>query len=312
VKRHFLLATTVFFMALSVVLGFLYVQTLQRSTASDKYPHLSRRLFIENPGAILINLQPLREQVRDYLTDTGLTYSFYFEYLFTGSDIRAGENNKLVGASLMKIPVVMDLYKAVEQGKITLDRQVTVSEAAVSSDKEFGNQEHLKPGDKITLREAARIALIESDNTAAYIIFEATKDLLPPEDQAINNLDVETQIGETDQGKYALIGARSYSSFLRCLYFSCFLSVEHSEQILSDLSHSTDDSRIRAGTPKEVEVIHKIGSFSDITQSDCGIVYLDTRRYMLCIMLDTDADTASKHIKKIAEMTYEYVTKQRD
>ena len=308
-KRHFLLITTLFFMALSVVLGTLLYNQSRHSVEQNRFPHLASRLFLENPNDVLINFEPLRQQVRTYLNNTGLTYSFYFEYLFTGSNIRAGDNNKLVGASLMKIPIVMDLYKSVELGKITLDKKVRVTNEALDSDTEFGNKEGLNVGDEITLREAARIALSESDNTAAYIIFEATKDLLKPEDQAINNLDVETQIGESDKGKYALIGARSYSSFLKCLYFSCFVSTDHSEEILAALAKSTDDGRIRAGVPSNIEVVHKIGSFSNITQSDCGIVYLQNRRYMLCIMLDSDAQTARQHIKKISEMTYDYVTK---
>ncbi|HSE61317.1 MAG TPA: serine hydrolase [Candidatus Saccharimonadales bacterium] len=307
-KRRFLLFTTLFFMALSILLGVLYYQSSTKNE-STKYPHLAKRLFLEDPNDVLINLEPLRQNVRKYLTDTGLTYSFYFEYLFTGSNIRAGDSNKLVGASLMKIPVVMDLYKAAEQNKIDINKKVTVDKESVNNDTEFGNQQHLKPGDQISLRDAARIALTESDNTAAYIVFQATQHLLAPEDQAINNLDVETQIGESDKGKYALIGARSYSSFLKCLYYSCFLSRDHSEQILSDLSKTTDTTRIRAGVSKDTEVIHKIGSFSNVTQSDCGIVYLTNRRYILCIMLDTDAQTANKHIQKIAEMTNDYVAK---
>jgi beta-lactamase class A len=295
-------------MALSAVLGTLLLQNRQEN-ASNKFPHLAQRLFIEDPNDVLINFEPLRKQVREYLAGTGLTYSFYFEYLFTGTNIRAGDNNKLVGASLMKIPIVMDLYKAVEEGKIDLNKKVKISNDVVNSDAEFGNQEGLKPGDEISLKDAARFALNESDNTAAYVIFEATKNLLPPEDQAINNLDVETQIGESDKGKYALIGARSYTSFLKCLYFSCFLSREHSEEILSSLAHSADDGRIRAGVPKEIEVVHKIGSFSNITQSDCGIVYLQNRRYAICLMLDADAKTAKDHIKKVSEMTYNYIIK---
>jgi beta-lactamase class A len=312
VRQRLLLVTTAIFVGLSLVLGTLYLHTRStlKHTTQNQYPLLAKRLFLEKSSDIVVNFEPLRKDVKSYLASTGLTYSFYFEYLFTGTNIRIGENNKLVGASLMKIPIVMDLYKAAEQGKIDLNKNVTVpkdSGEAFSKDLQYGNQMHLKAGDQISLRKAAKIALVESDNTAAYTVFEATKDLLPADDQAINNLGVETRVGELDQGKYALIDARSYSTFLKCLYFSCFLSLEDSQEILNHLTVATDRNRIPAGVPKEIKVAHKFGSFSDVTQSDCGIVYAPNHRYVLCLMLDADDKTASRHIKKVSEMVYDYI-----
>mgnify|MGYP000750370884 CR=1 FL=1 len=307
-KHRFFITTTVILLATSVIFGTILLRQNNEDVKEHQSPLLARRLYLENPSDTLINFQPLRKDVKNYLETSGLKYSFYFEYLFTGTSIRAGEQNKLVGASLMKIPIVMDLYKAAEQNKIDIDQEVTVPELAINNDPQYGNQGKLKAGDKITLREAAKITLVESDNTAAYTVFDATKNLLPPEDQAINNLDIDTEIGQSDKGKFALIDARSYSSFLKCLYLSCFVSPNSSEEILGFLTNSPDDDRIRAGLPSEVQVAHKIGSFSTITQSDCGIVYVPNRRYVLCIMLDTDEKTAAKHIKTLSEMAYKYVS----
>ncbi len=309
-KQRLLIITILLLAAVSIGLGGLYIDARREShTTTTPYPLLAKRLFLENPDDVIINFQPLREKVRTYLDSSGATYSFYFEYLFTGSNIRAGDNNKLVGASLMKIPVVMDLYKTTEQGKLNLDDMVPVAslDNTAGTDEEFGNQRSLRAGQKISLRDAAKTALVESDNTAAFTIFEATKDKLPEFDQAINNLDVETQVGETNQVKYALISARSYTSLLKCLYFSCFLAPNDSQDILNQLTHSEDSNRIRAGVPKGVPVASKIGSFSNITQSDCGIVYAANRRYTLCIMLDEDSKTADTHIKELSKMVYDYV-----
>jgi beta-lactamase class A len=275
------------------------------------YPLLAKRIFLENPSDVLINFQPLRKDIKQYLDSTGVKYSFYFEYLFTGSNIRYGEDNQLIGASLMKIPVVMDLYKAAELGKIDLNQSVTVKAEDISQDTQFGNISKLKVGDTITLREAAKIALTESDNTTAQLVYNNTLELLPPEYQSVNNLDIETNLGDSDQGKLSLISARSYSSFLKCLYFSCFLSPEHSQEILNELKNhnQVDEQRIKAGLPDNIEITQKIGSFSNITQSDCGIVYVPNRRYLLCVMLDEEADKANQHIKDLSKKVYDYVSK---
>ncbi len=280
-----------------------------KGSGQDRYPLLAKRLFLENSSDVIINFEPLRSDIKKYLSNQGIAYSFYFEYLFTGTSVRDGDSNRLVGASLMKIPNIMDLYKAVELDKIDLDKSVTVpSDVIGGNDTQFGNQENLKPGDQISLRKAAKITLTESDNTASYTVFKAIDGLLAPQDQALNNLDIELQVKDVIGESYALISSRAYASILKCLYFSCFLTPENSQTILDSLTSSADSSRLRAGVPNTVKVAHKIGSFNAETQSDCGIVYIPDRRYLLCIMLDEDTTTASRHIKELSKMVYDYVS----
>lgn len=302
---------TIFFICLSLIFGTLYFgnRNSLKDSSQGRYPLLAKRLFLENPGDVIIDFEPLRSDVKNYLASLGISYSFYFEYLFTGTSIRDGDNNRLVGASLMKIPIIMDLYKAVELGKISLDKSVAVpSDVVGGSDTRFGNQENLKPGDQITLRKAAKITLTESDNTAAYTVYKAIDGLLPAQDQAINNLDIELQVKDIVGESLAMISSRSYASILKCLYYSCFLSLDDSQTILNDLTNSADDNRLHAGVPKMIEVAHKIGSFNAETQSDCGIVYVPNRRYVLCIMLDEDVTNAGRHIEELSKIIYDYVS----
>jgi len=313
VRQRFFIIIIAVLVALSLVFGGLYLHERNSlsSSGQSRYPLLAQRLFQENPSDVVINFQPLRADIKSYLASVGVKHSFYFQYLFTGTTIRDGDSNLLVGASLMKIPIVMDLYKAVEEGKISLDKNVVVpSDVPGGDDKNFGNQENLKAGDQITLRKASEIALNESDNTAAYTVFEAIDGLLSTQDQALNNLDVELQDSTSADGPpYVMISSRSYASILSCLYFSCFLSLKDSQAVLNNLTNSPDDNGLRGGVPQSVLVAHKIGSFSTITQSDCGIVYVPNRRYLLCIMMDEGTAGASQHIKKLSQMVYDYVNK---
>ena len=198
-----------------------------------------------------------------------------------------------------------------EENKITLAKTVAVpSDAIQGNDPQYGNQAHLQAGQQISLSDAAKIALSESDNTAAYTIFNATQNLLPSADQSLNNLDIQTQAGNSSAGNFVYITSRSYSSILKCLYYSCFLNYHDSQTILSDLSaNSTDNSRIRAGVPGNVVVARKVGSFSDITQSDCGVVYVMNKNYLLCIMMDENGPAADKDIKTLSQMVYNYISK---
>lgn len=291
----------------NILLGLYHVNNKDETAEFiNKYPLLSKRLAAEDHNDILIDFDPLRQQVKDYLAKINIPHSFYFEYLPTGTNIRDGDSNELVGASLMKTPIVMNLYKAAEAGKIDLNKKVMVQKSDISSDPLYGSPGKLKAGDMLTLREISRIALTESDNTAAYIVFRTSKDLIPLKDQSLNNLDIEVQTRKTEEGgEYVLIGARAYASILKCLYLSCYLSEDSSSEILDSLTASTTTKRIKAGVPDNIKVASKIGSFSQQTQSDCGIVYLPKRPYLLCIMLQSNKDVET-YFKEISRIAYEY------
>jgi beta-lactamase class A len=280
---------------------------LGRSTSStpvdNQFPLLARRILVESPNDSIVNFAPLRESIENYMSANNLSGSIYFEYLPTGTSIRVTGDSELVAASLMKIPVIMDLYKAHELGRISLDDKVSLKEEWL--DARYGELYKRGAGHQITYREAARLAMSESDNTAYAAILYSTNKLLGLEENSISAADVSFGRNST---KEIVISARSYTSFLKCLYFGCYLNYDHSQEILGYLSKSKFDGRLRAGIASEVTVAHKIGTFSDTTQSDCGIVYVDKRNYAICVMLTSAESAGDAHISAISKLAYDFVT----
>lgn len=147
--------------------------------------------------------------------------------------------------------------------------------------------------------------LSESDNTALSAVTASLEGKVDENENPFSFMDADYQLN-TDQT--ISIGARSYSSFLKCLYYSCYLNEQNSSEILRDLSGSSFDSRLVAGVGSDVAVAHKIGTFGDTTQSDCGIIYLDKKNYLLCIILDgTDGPATDQHIAAMSKMVYDFV-----
>lgn len=95
---------------------------------STQYPLLAKRLFVDNPNDSFVNFVTLRQQLNSYFTDNNINGSLYFEYLPTGTSIRIAGDQLQVGASLLKVPAAMELYKAAELGKINLDDTVTIQQ----------------------------------------------------------------------------------------------------------------------------------------------------------------------------------------
>lgn len=274
---------------------------------SKQYPLLAKRIFVEDPNNSIVNFQPLRTSLRTYAKDNNLEGSIYFEYLPTGTSVRVDGDDQEVAASLLKLPVAMDLYRAAELGRIDLDKEITLQQAWLDSD--FGQLYKKGAGYKLSLREAAKIMLQDSDNTALKAIAASIADSLETGERSINALDVDVT---QNKDLTVSISARSYSSFLKCLYFSCYANNEHSQEMLNYLASSTSKDRLVAGVPdKDIKIAHKIGVHNEITQSDCGIVYVPKRNYVLCVMLKGDRQEAAKHITQISELAYKYVTQQQ-
>jgi beta-lactamase class A len=272
-----------------------------------RYPLLAKRIFAENPNDILIDFAPLRTAINQYANQIDAGHSIYFEYLFTGSSIRvdSSDDDGIVAASLVKLPIVMNLYRAVELGRLDLNQVVEIK--AEWLDDGFGDLWKRGAGAKLTLGEAAKIALEQSDNTAVRVIQENVIPVLHDGEYALQVLDVEHKISEDLRTK---IRAKDYASILKCLYLACFVNEDHSQQILKDLTQTPFSDRLAAGVPDSVRVAHKIGVYGDQADSDCGIIYVPDRHYLLCVMMGLPPSQANKHIATISKMAYDFVSDQ--
>lgn len=277
----------------------------QQEAQQAQYNLLARRILIERPNDVEIDFRPLQTQVEGYIQANELTdnISFSFEYLPTGSSIGVAEDTKQVGASLLKLPLSIAVYKASEQGKVNLDQKVTIKKEWLNSS--YGTLYKKGAGHQISIRDALKEALVHSDNTAALLLFDVVTKA-----QGTNTPNllgfIDANYGET-QSHEVLIDSRSYSAILKCLYFACHLNKDNSQAVLQSLSQSSAKDRLVRYLPGDVIVAHKIGVFSQQTQSDCGIFYVPKRNYVLCIMIDGKSEPASKQIGELSSIVYNYI-----
>lgn len=275
------------------------------SNTKAKYPYLSARIFAENPNDILINFVPLRKQLEAKFSSlpTDTKYSFYFEYLPSGTSIRIGDDNQLVAASLIKVPLVMNLYRAAELGKIDLDKIITIQESYL--DNAYGTLWEKGAGTRYSLRELAQLALEQSDNTASRAIFENIRGLLDEQDQSLAQLDIDQSL----ENGQAVINAKSYTSVLKSLYFASYVNRDNSQEILQYLTRSSEHNRLTKKLPSDLMVAHKNGVYNQKwAESDCGIVYAEKRPYAVCVMVGLPDTEANAFIADVSKTIYDYIT----
>jgi beta-lactamase class A len=275
-------------------------QALQR-----QFPLLSKRILSDNPNDILINFVPLRKDLTARFAALNVQKSFYFEYLPDGTSIRVGSDDQLIAASLIKVPLSMNLYRAAELGRISLDKTVVITNSEV--DNAYGDLWQKGAGTNITLRQAAQLALTESDNTATHVIFDNIKGLLSADEESMARLDVDQNM----EAGQAIINAKSYASVLKSLYFSSYLEKTDSQQLLSYLTKSTATNRLTKNLPASVPVAHKVGvNNANWAESDCGVVYVPKRPYIICVMVGLPEDQADKFIADVSKTVYDFVSQQ--
>lgn len=292
-----------------VVNAFLVVQMSSLSNNSkeaEQYPLLARRIFLENANDIIINFLPLRSAIYEYIAKQNNIIDIYFEYLPSALSISANNNQLSYAASLMKIPVVTTVYHQIETGGLHKDDILTLKKEHI--DSRYGSLWQRGEGATVTVKEAIRFALVESDNTAARVLSSVISD--EAFFDVLSRLDLDYRLDEN--AHTILISPKGYSNILRSLYLSSYLTPESSNEILKMLTETKFSNKIVAGIPKDIPVAHKIGTFTEVEEtkqvhSDCGIVYVPKRPYLLCIMSHSTEQQAIKHMQYLSQMIYKYI-----
>jgi beta-lactamase class A len=270
-----------------------------------KYNFLAKRILVDNPNEAIVDFSPLKKQIGDYIAANGgeQQYSVFFEYLPTGVSIGFNEEQEIVGASLLKLPLAMHTYKLAEQGKVNFDEEFALEPDWLNS--QYGELYKKGSGYKTTLRELVEVLLKDSDNTAALALYSKLGSVMDLEKNLLTFLDTDYQVNEDER---IFIGAEDYSAMLKCLYFACYTNKDDSQAILSLMTQSKFDNRLKLYLPNDAVVAHKIGTFEQQAQSDCGIFYVENRNYLLCVMGLGGDKEVSRKIGDISQIVYKYIT----
>lgn len=298
----------VFLLALLVILStalfwtyFFHIPQKLSKAGEDinpKYELLNpARKFVKQEN-LIVNFQPLRDELKKFEGNKNI--SIYFEYLNTGANISVNKDAEFWPASLLKVPVAMAVAKKVERGEWRWDNKLVLM--ASDKDEKFGTLYNEPTGSTYTIEELVKRVLVDSDNTANFIL--------------VRNLEESEIIGVYDHIGlkdffYASgsIGAKKYSVIFRALYNSSYLSEQNSQKLLGYLSQTQFKNYIQNALPQDVIFSHKIGE--DIEKGvylDSGIVYLKNRPYVLTVMINLKDETeAEGMMKEISGHVYEYV-----
>lgn len=265
----------------------------------NNYPLLNpdRELYAQDD--LIVNVQPLRDQLNEIGNDHGV--SIYFELLNTGANIAVNKDVKMWPASLMKIPIALAVMKKVEDGQWTMDKEFTLMEKDKNSI--FGNLYQKQTGTRLTTKEVLDELLINSDNTARNMLVRNLKE--SEFVRVLEHLGIDYDYKNDEQ-----ITAKRYSVFWRALFSSTYLTPENSQKIIEIMTRSSSTDFMGQALPKDVIFSHKIGVlYDENVYADSGIVYVPQRPYIVTVMISGHSEQESKDIMKdISKKIYSYIS----
>lgn len=211
-------------------------------------PFLPRVYFTGNQQA---ESETLKKDILRILKNAKGNYSVSF-HSFT-SKHRAGidEREVYTGGSVNKVQIIAALYHLANIGAINLEENVTLRKEDIQ-DYGTGSLRYQQPGGVYSLKTLAKLALRQSDNTAARLI--AAKISMDKIQKVVNSWG----LSQTD-----MINNKTSLADMKRLFEKIYKREVASDALTKELiSFMTDtdiEDRLPALLPKSAKVYHKTG-----------------------------------------------------
>jgi beta-lactamase class A len=259
----------------------------------------------------------LKNSINEYISKVKIDtpavkhVSVYFRDLNAGLVFGINEQEEFIPGSLLKLPLMISVFKKSESNASFLDQSFLFNGGAVENKQFYKPSNPIEVGKVYSVGELIEHAIIFSDNNAALLL----KELVDENDFV--SIYEELGIKVPKNAGYTLT-VQTYASFFRILYNASFLNKHNSGKALQMLSEAEFSDGLVSGVPSEIKVAHKFGERlsegQDNQLHDCGIIYYPEHPYVLCVMTKGSSipDMAAT-IKDISKTVFEKVKKdERD
>lgn len=222
------------------------------------------------------------------------------KHLTTGERFDYQSEDPMPTASLIKLPVMIEAYKQVEEGKQDLDALITLK----ADDKVPGSgilTSHFSAGMKLSLRDAIRLMIAYSDNTATNLVLDqiglkSTNDRMEKLGYPETKIHAkvyrrDTSIAPNRSQKYGLgsTTAKEMVSLLEQLHAGKLANEEHTKAMIDHLLNCENTTRLSRDLPNGTKVAHKTGSVSRV-RTDAGIIFSPSGPIAICVLTAENQD----------------------
>jgi beta-lactamase class A len=221
--------------------------------------------------------------------------------LKTGEEFYLAADEVMPTASLIKLPVMVETFWQAEEGKVKFDTTLTLKK----DDKVPGSgilTQHFSDGATFPLRDAVRLMIVYSDNTATNMVLDQIA--IPSTNERMKALGLaetrvnaqvfkgsKTTVDSERSKKYGLgsTTARETVKLLELIEAGKVVSADACKEMLRHLKACDDKEMFARFLPAGLVLAHKTGAVSD-ARTEAGVAYTRDGPVALCVLTTQNED----------------------
>lgn len=255
------------------------------------------------------------------------TVGVYLRDLATGDSLLIAPDARVHAASMMKVPVLIQLFRDHEAGRLSLDDSLAITKTFRSivdgspydleAPDDADTVLYARLGERESIRSLAERMITVSSNLATNMLIELVgaervqRTMRELGADSIAVLRGVEDIKAYEAGLSNTTTARDLGAIFTAMADGTAASAESCREMIAILERQEFNAGIPAGVPPSVRVAHKTGWISGI-RHDGGIVTLpDGRRYVLVVLTRgiDDVAAADSLIVDVSRLAYESVAR---
>lgn len=202
----------------------------------------------------------------------------------TGKYAAINSDKVYPAASIIKIPVLVQLFKSIEANQVSIYDEMTLTHYYRSSGS--GDMQYAQEGRKYSLDDLAKVMIQDSDNTATNMLMSKVGGMddinAGIRSWGLKNTHVQTWLPDLTGTNTTT--AYDMAKILYNLENPSFLNINSREDIIKYMSKVKNNRLIQAGLPAGVPFIHKTGDIGTML-GDAGIVYMPSGQHYIVVIL---------------------------
>lgn len=254
----------------------------------------------------------LQDSIEEIIGGVPATFGIAACSLSGGETVLINERDVFPSASVIKVPMLVEIMFQRDEGRLSLDEMFTLRES--NKVEGSGVLRDLHEGLEVTLRDLAALMIIVSDNTATNMIIDrigtdAVSDRMRV--LGLKTITLARKMYDWEQqklGKENVISAYEMMLLLRWLAEGRISSKSTSEEILGIMARQQYRDKIPLLLPEDTRVANKTGSITRVTH-DVGVVYTTNGPYILCALAGDvdDKPQAERAIAEVSRRMYDHL-----
>jgi beta-lactamase class A len=232
----------------------------------------------------------------------------FFMDMQTGNYLDLNGEKSFPAASTIKFPILIALFQAIDEGKVSLNETLTVRRDLITGGS--GNLQY-SPGARLSLLRTATLMISISDNTATNMIISRLGGKTPL-NRRFNSWGLKQTVMRRMLGDFKGLNTTSPADLVRlsALIAKHQLVSEASRQQVLDIMNQTANRKLLpAGLGKGAAIAHKTGTLGRLI-GDAGIIEMPNGQlYLAGIFVKRGYwdNRARDFVQQVSRITYRYI-----